>query len=58
MVEGKAKHNPKPTISAMLTEKEYKLIRYCRDLGYGKFELWIKDGQPVRAEVPKQSIEF
>jgi Tfp pilus assembly protein FimV len=40
------------------TEKEERFITYCRELGFGKFEVWVKEGQPVRAELPLKSIEF
>jgi hypothetical protein len=42
----------------MLTEKELKLLRLVRDLQYGTFEVTVKEGQPLRAELIKQSIQF
>jgi hypothetical protein len=40
------------------TEKEEEIIIFMRELGFGRFETWVKEGQPVRVELPLKSIEF
>ena len=42
----------------LLTEKEFNLIKLIRDMPYGKMELLVKENQPARADVIKESVEF
>lgn len=44
--------------SISLTDKEKKLIKLIRELGYGELKIFVTDGAPVRAEEVKQSIKF
>ena len=41
-----------------LTEREKKLIRLIRELGFGELSIFVADGQPVRAEEIKKSIKL
>lgn len=41
-----------------LTEREEKLIRLIRELGFGELSIFVADGQPVRAEEIKKSIKL
>lgn len=41
-----------------LNEKELRLIRLIRELGYGELHLYISEGLPVRVEEVKKSIKL
>lgn len=41
-----------------LNEKEARLIRLIRELGYGELHLYISEGVPVRVEEVKKSIKL
>ena len=41
-----------------LTEKEERLIKMIRELGFGELHIYVTDGQPVRAEEIKKSVKF
>lgn len=41
-----------------LTEKEERLIKMIRELGFGELHIFVADGQPVRAEEIKKSVKF
>jgi len=45
-------------ISALLTEKEQKLLDILRELGYGEVVVTIKGGIPVHIEEIKKSIKL
>lgn len=40
------------------TEKEEKLLQLIRELQFGEIHIYVADGQPVRAEEIKKSVEF
>lgn len=44
--------------SVELTEKERRLVRMIRELGFGTVTVHVADGQPVRAEEVRKSIKF
>ncbi len=54
-VEGSANNRILPRL---LTEKEDKLIEFCRKMGYGECTLFVQDGEPVRVEQPIKSVKF
>ncbi len=41
-----------------LSEKEEKLIRLIREMGFGELRLFIADSQPVRLEEVRKSIKL
>ncbi len=41
-----------------LTEKETKLIEYCREIKYGQVVIFMENGQPIRIEKIKESIKL
>ena len=41
-----------------LTEKEERLIKMIRELGFGGLHIYVADSQPVRAEEIKKSVKF
>lgn len=41
-----------------LTEKEARLIKMIRELGFGELHIFVADSQPVRAEEIKKSVKF
>ena len=41
-----------------LTEKEERLIKMIRELGFGELHIYVADSQPVRAEEIKKSVKF
>lgn len=41
-----------------LTEKEERLIKMIRKLGFGELHIFVADSQPVRAEEIKKSVKF
>ena len=41
-----------------LTEKEERLIKMIRELGFGELHIFVADSQPVRAEEIKKSVKF
>ncbi len=41
-----------------LSEKEEKLIRLIREIGFGELRLFVADSQPVRLEEVKKSIKL
>ena len=43
---------PKPS------EKEERLLKLIRELGFGEIHIYVANGQPVRAEEIKKSIKF
>ena len=44
------------TIAA--SERERKLLEMIRALGFGEINIYVADGQPVRAEEIKKSVKF
>lgn len=40
------------------TEREKKLIKLIREVGFGELRIFITEGQPVRAEEVKKSIKL
>lgn len=42
----------------LCTEKEKNLLRMIRDLKFGEINIFVADGQPVRAEEIKKSVKF
>lgn len=38
------------------TEKEIKLIKFVRTLGFGKFIVHVQNGQPIRIEESIKSV--
>ncbi|MBQ8975155.1 MAG: DUF2292 domain-containing protein [Oscillospiraceae bacterium] len=46
------KEYPKPS------EKEERLLKMIRELGFGEIHIFVADGQPVRAEEIKKSVKF
>ena len=40
------------------TEKEDKLLQLIRELKFGEVNIYVADGQPVRAEEIKKSVKF
>ena len=42
----------------LCTDKEEKLLRMIRDLKFGEINIYVADGQPVRAEEIKKSVKF
>lgn len=40
------------------TEREERLIKLIRELGFGEIHIYVADGQPVRAEEIKKSVKF
>jgi len=45
-------------VSALITEKEQKLLDILRELGYGEVIVTIKGGIPVHIEEIKKSIKL
>ena len=41
-----------------LTEKEVRLVKMIRSLGFGDLHVFVTDGQPVRLEEIKKSIKL
>lgn len=41
-----------------LTEKEERLIKMIRELGFGELHIYVTDSQPVRAEEIIKSVKF
>jgi hypothetical protein len=41
-----------------LSEKEEKLIRLIREMGFGELRLFVADSQPVRLEEVRKSIKL
>ncbi len=41
-----------------LSEKEEKLLKLIRELGFGQIVVYVADGQPVRAEEIRKSVKF
>ena len=41
-----------------LTEKEERLIKMIRELGFGELHIYVAYSQPVRAEEIKKSVKF
>ena len=41
-----------------LSEKEEKLIRLIREMGFGELRLFVTDSQPVRLEEVRKSIKL
>jgi hypothetical protein len=42
----------------ILTDKEEKLVLMIRKLGFGEINIYVADGQPVRAEEIKKSVKL
>ena len=40
------------------SEKEEKLLKLIRELGFGQITIYVADGQPVRAEEIRKSVKF
>lgn len=40
------------------TEREQKLIRLIRELGFGEIHVYVADGQPVRVEEIRKSVKL
>ena len=40
------------------SEKEEKLLKRIRELGFGQITIYVADGQPVRAEEIRKSVKF
>ena len=41
-----------------LTEAQRKLLAYCKELGWGRCELIIKDGEPVMILEPRRDVKL
>ena len=41
-----------------LSEKEEKLFRLIREMGFGELRLFVADSQPVRLEEVRKSIKL
>ena len=41
-----------------LTKAQKAFLDYCKQLGYGKLEVTVKDGQPVLAVKREELIKF
>lgn len=46
------------TVKIDCTEKEQKLLRLIREIGFGELKVFIADGQPVRVEEIKKSVKL
>ena len=60
---GNLKHRPDSqqakTAPVVETSKaDLKFIAFCRDLGWGKIELLIKDGRPTMATIVRRDFRF
>ena len=42
----------------LVSDRERKLIELLRDTKYGKIEIHLEEGQPVRVEKIKESIKL
>jgi len=40
------------------TQREVKLLEFIRQFGYGRLEIFVEDGQPVRIIKAAQSIKL
>lgn len=49
-----AKTSPK----VQMSDADVKFIAFCRNLGWGKIELLIKNGRPTMASVIQQDFRF
>ena len=47
-----------PKEKVQLSEKEEKLIRLIREMGFGELRLFVADSQPVRLEEVRKSIKL
>lgn len=45
-------------INKELTKAQQDFLDFCKELGYGKAEVLIRDGQPVYASYIKQDHKF
>ncbi len=45
-------------VSILLSPQEMKLITFLREMQYGKAEVIVKNGLPIRAENIRESIIF
>ena len=41
-----------------VTDRELKLLKFIRAMGYGQFTLFVQEAQPVRAEEAIKSTKF
>ena len=48
----------KEKITTQVTETELRFLEYCRNIGYGRFETHIYEGQPKRIEKVTKNIRF
>ena len=46
------------TVKIDCTEKEQKLLRLIREIGFGEVKVFIADSQPVRVEEIKKSVKL
>ena len=41
-----------------ISDKEKKLLKLLKEIGYGEVVIFLQDGQPIRVEETKKSIKL
>ncbi len=44
--------------SNILTKAQIKFLEYCKELGYGKVEVTVKNGEPVLGVEKERLLKF